>query len=156
MAKYRLSTKTRDGVPSDALPATITPRGLVIEEPRYEMAPALPEQVRSVQEVTAAPPRRMMRRALFIWFRIYVLERSATGKESRVNVRIPIPLPFVGLLFGRKMSRQQALKLLAAADRDDDPLQSVDRYAQSSMAFELIRVEESKRGKSETVVLGFD
>ena len=63
----------------------------------------LPERIRMVQDMTRAGPSRATRTLLLVWFRIYVWERSNSGQTSRVNIRLPIPIPFLGALLPHKM-----------------------------------------------------
>lgn len=97
------------------------------------------------------------RRLLFVWFRIYVVERE-NGKWQRVNVRIPLPIPIVGGFLRRKMSQQQAIKALTLAHGADADMTGLERYLSSIMALELIRVEETDGHEEDgtLVVLGLD
>lgn len=122
-----------------------------------ELAP----QVKHLREVFVRPPSTQMRRLFFLWFRVWVRE-TKKGKVDRVNVRIPIPIPLIGLLFPRRMSQKQAFDALEAARRDAregaDPMSTLGSYADSAMAFELVRVHEEhpERDHYEQVVIGFD
>ncbi len=120
-----------------------------------ERAPAIPDQVRAVQEMTTIDLSRWVRRFLFLWFRVFVYERKDSGKEQRVDVRIPIPIPLVGVLFPRMIGWRHALAALAAG-RDARDAQGMRTYLDSVMGFEFVRVEEQKPGKYELVVVGFD
>jgi hypothetical protein len=117
----------------------------------------LRREVDHVRALASPAPSRFLRRVLFMWFRVFVSERKA-GKEERVNVRIPIPIPIVGLLLPYGVSQQHALKALAAARDDPEPEETLARYLESVMAVELVRVDErsSATGKRSTVVVGFD
>lgn len=122
-----------------------------------ELAP----QVKELREIFVRPPSTQMRRLFFLWFRVWVRE-TKKGKVDRVNVRIPIPIPLIGLLFPRRMSQKQAFDALEAARRDAregaDPMSTLGSYADSAMAFELVRVHEEhpERDHYEQVVIGFD
>jgi hypothetical protein len=72
------------------------------------------------------------RRALFSWLRIFV---HNPGDGERVNLRIPIPIPLVGLLLPSQPPVNQALRL------------------RNMMAIEFIRVEEDD---GELVIIGLD
>ena len=52
-------------------------------------------QVDTVRSMAKAAPVKIGRRALFSWLRIFV---HHPGNGERVNLRIPIPIPLVGLL----------------------------------------------------------
>lgn len=86
---------------------------------------------------------------------MFVYERKDSGKEQRVDVRIPIPIPLVGALFPRMIGWRHALAALAAG-RDGRDTQGMRTYLDSVMGFEFVRVEEQKPGKYELVVVGFD
>ena len=91
-----------------------------------------------------------------MWFRVFVHEQKR-GKSERVNVRIPIPIPILGVFFPAGLSRQRALKALAIAESADDPAEAVSDYLDSVMGFELVRVDESKGPEHRSlVVVGFD
>ena len=97
------------------------------------------------------------RRLLLVWFRIHVLERE-DGKWKGVNIRIPLPIPLLGGLLRRKLTQRQAMKALAMAYQDAEGLVALNRYLDSTMAMELIRVEESGDEDEDgtLVVIGFD
>jgi hypothetical protein len=116
----------------------------------------LPERIRMVQDMTRGGPSRATRRLLIIWFRIYVWERGRSGETSRVNLRIPIPIPFLGALLPHKMPASRAARMLADLERSSDAASDFAPYLESQMGFEFIRVEEDKHGKRELVVIGFD
>lgn len=121
-----------------------------------DRAPAIVDEVRALREMTAADASRYARRLLFLWFRVFVLEQKEGRKEERVNVRIPIPLPLIGLLFPRSIGWQQALAAIAAARDAQQPALAMRTYLDSVMALELVRVEEERPGKREVVVVGLD
>lgn len=121
----------------------------------------LAPQVQSVREIFVRPPSTQMRRLFFLWFRVWVRE-TKQGKVDKVNVRIPIPIPLIGMLFPRRMSRKQAYDALEAAHREAvagrDAMSTLGNYADSAMAFEFVRVNEEhpERDHYEQVVVGFD
>ena len=75
----------------------------------------------------------------------------------RVHVRIPIPIPLIGVLLPLGVSRAKALKAVALAEASDDPASEVSDYLDSVMGFELVRVDERKgEDHHSLVVVGFD
>lgn len=119
-------------------------------------APAVADEVRAIRDMTSIDLSRFSRRLLFLWFRVFVLEEKEGRKTSRVDVRIPIPIPLVGALFPRSIAWRHALGAIAAARAADQPTDALRTYLGSVMGFELVRVEEEKHGKRELVVVGFD
>src|SRR4051812_49020937 len=71
-------------------------------------------QAQEVREATAVPAGKRLRRLIFMWLRIYVLDVKY-GKTQRVNVAIPIPIPLLGALFGGQMPLERALKVAQMA-----------------------------------------
>lgn len=120
-----------------------------------DRSPAIPEQVRALQEMTASDFSRFVRRFLFLWFRVFVYEHKDSGKDERVDVRIPIPIPVVGVLFPRMIGWRHALAALTAG-RDAQGAEGMRTYLDSVMGLEIVRAEERKPGKYELVVVGFD
>jgi len=53
-------------------------------------------------------PATVMRRGIFVWLKIFVHDYK---KNEVVNLKIPLPIPLIGLLFRRTMSSKHALKL---------------------------------------------
>lgn len=133
--------------------APLGPSALLDDRP---LATPLAERIRAVQELSSAPTQRSLRRMLFVWLRIYVWEERRSGETSRVNVRLPIPIPLIGSLMGRRISSSRALALLADVERDPGSAAAAQGIADSVMGFEFIRVVEEKNGKREVVVVGFD
>lgn len=129
-----------------------------------ETTPDMPQMlnseiIRRIQKVTKRPLTEFLRRATFFWFRIYIRELDFNkGKDERVNIRIPILIPFVGALFRRQLSQRQALKAMTLARREMNGPKLVEAYLDSCMAVEFLRVEESdpEKGKWELVVIGLD
>jgi len=123
------------------------------DEPNPTKVINLNQEVKEIQQMSTVSAGTSMRRLLFIWLRVYVLE-TKYGKSQRVNVRIPIPIPLIGATFQRQLSFQKAAKVSAAARRGEDISELLD----SAMGFEFVRVEEShpERGKSQLVVVGLD
>ena len=115
---------------------------------------ALPEIVRQVRDGNRQPYVTFLRRVLFFWLRIFVCERKAGEKTSAVDVRIPIPLPFIGAFFRHKMSWSQAFRFIEQGRRRQGIPAS--RILDSCMAVELLRINEEKSDKEELVVIGFD
>ena len=142
-------------VSSERLPAPISAR--VVEVVRRERGVAeLRHEVESVRALASPPPSRVVRRFVFLWFRVFVHE-TKHGKTERVNVKIPIPIPLVGALLWPGLSRAKALKAVALAQSSDDPATAVSDYLDSVMGFELVRVDERKSSDHHSlVVVGFD
>ena len=139
---------------SERLPAPVATR--VVEVVRGERSVAgLRSDVDHIRAMAAPPPSRVLRRFLFMWFRVFVHE-TKHGKTQRVNVRIPIPIPIVGALFPYGLSRAKALSALAIAESADVPAEAVSDYLDSVMGFEFVRVDERKGDHHQLVVVGFD
>jgi hypothetical protein len=121
-----------------------------------ERTPAIVNEIRAVREMTAAGPSTYARRLLFLWFRMFVMQQKDGRKAQRVNMRIPVPIPLVGLLFPRSVGWQQALTAIAAAGDAERPALAMRDALDSVMAFEFMRIEQEKPGKRQLVVVGFD
>jgi hypothetical protein len=106
-------------------------------------------QVETVQTLARAAPAKIGRRALFSWLRIFVHDPK---KGERVNLRIPIPIPLVGLLLPTQPPVNQALRLRNLMVASDDPAKTLETYLDSVMAIEFIRVEDD----DELVIIGLD
>lgn len=106
-------------------------------------------QVETVQALAKAEPIKIGRRALFSWLRIFVHNPS---DGERVNIRIPLPIPLVGLLLPQQPPVNQALRLRNMMVQSDDPAKTLETYLDSLMAFEFIRVEDD----DELVIIGLD
>ena len=107
-------------------------------------------QVDTVRSLAKAAPVKIGRRALFSWLRIFV---HHPGDGERVNLRIPIPIPLVGLLLPSQPPVNQALRLRNLMAESDNPAKTLETYLDSMMAFEFIRVEEDD---GELVIIGLD
>lgn len=114
------------------------------------------QEAKELQEISTASNARTVRRLLFVWLRIFSYE-TKWGKAQKVNVGIPIPIPLVGALFGRKISWEQATHLAADPEVANDP-EFYDAYLSSCMSLEFVRFQEyhPERGKKQLVVIGFD
>ena len=143
------------GVSSERLPAPIAPR--VVQVPRRDRSVTeLHADVERIRHLATVPPARVLRRVVFMWFRIYVHEQKH-DKHSRVNIRIPIPLPVLGVLFPHSISRRRALSALAVADAAPDAAEALADYLDSAMGIELIRVDDRKSADvGSLVVIGLD
>ena len=106
-------------------------------------------QVDTVRSMAKAAPVKIGRRALFSWLRIFV---HNPGDGERVNLRIPIPIPLVGLLLPSQPPMNQALRLRNMMVESDDPATTLETYLDSLMAVEFIRVEDD----GELVIIGLD
>ncbi|MDE0142542.1 MAG: hypothetical protein OXI80_02530 [Caldilineaceae bacterium] len=115
---------------------------------------ALPQIVRQVREGSRQPYGTFLRRVLFFWLRVYVFEVYTNGKSKAVNVRIPIPLPLIGAFFQSKLSWSQAFQFIERSRRTQGI--PAERFLESCMALEFVRVYEDKEEKEELVVVGLD
>ncbi|MCA9944270.1 MAG: hypothetical protein KC449_12365 [Anaerolineales bacterium] len=106
-------------------------------------------QVETVQSLAKAAPVKIGRRALFSWLRIFV---HNPGDGERVNLRIPIPIPLVGLLLPHQPPVNQALRLRNMMVASNDPAKTLETYLDSLMAVEFIRVQDD----DELVIIGLD
>ncbi len=106
-------------------------------------------QVETVQSLAKAAPVKIGRRALFSWLRIFVYKPN---DGERVNLRIPIPIPLVGLLLPHQPPVNQALRLRNMMVQSDDPAKTLETYLDSLMAVEFIRVQDD----DELVIIGLD
>lgn len=106
-------------------------------------------QMETVQSLAKAAPVKIGRRALFSWLRIFVYN---PGDGERVNLRIPIPIPLVGLLLPQQPPANQALRLRNMMVASDDPAKTLETYLDSLMAVEFIRVQDD----DELVIIGLD
>lgn len=117
-------------------------------------AGTLQTEVERMRQANGRPLSTTLRRLLFVWLRIYV-NSSKRGKQERVNLAIPVPIPLVGAFFPGRVDFTQALKAVNLAHEDP---QSAGPFLESCMALELIRVETdyAERDKRELVVIGLD
>ncbi|GJM41708.1 MAG: hypothetical protein DHS20C20_19900 [Ardenticatenaceae bacterium] len=106
-------------------------------------------QVETVRSLAKAAPVKIGRRALFSWLRIFV---HHPGDGERVNLRIPIPIPLVGLLLPSQPPINQALRLRNRMAESDNPAKTLETYMDSLMAVEFVRVEDD----DELVIIGLD
>jgi len=114
----------------------------------------LQSQVKQMQDLTRTPIGKTARRLLFCWLRIYVNEVKR-GKATRVDLKIPIPIPVLGLLLRSRLTTQQAL---AAIELTQEDMESLKAFVESCMGAEFIRVEEERpeRDSRTQVVIGLD
>lgn len=98
-------------------------------------------------------PATVIRRGFFVWLKIYVHELK---KNETVNLRFPIPIPLLGLLFRRRMNSRQALKLASLLKQHEsneiEAWNMASNFLDSIGGAEFIRVENNK----EIVVIGFE
>ena len=140
----------------------VTSDALRIDDPA-RLAPSasasLADEILRIRDATAASPATGLRRLLFVWFRVYVRETRGQ-KVELTNVRIPVPIPLIGVLLARRMDAAKAARLVDALHRPTHGAGDVGAEAQlaSTMAFELVRhaTYDPDRDKSEYVVIGFD
>lgn len=114
----------------------------------------LTEFARAVRDANRPQKVTVLRRALFIWLRIYVYEWKAGEKSGAMNVRIPIPLPLIGAFFRQRLSWSQAFRLIEKSRRM--PGIPPSNLLDSCMAVELLRINEEKKDKEGLFVIGFD
>jgi len=142
-------------VTSERLPAPIATRVVEVVT-RDRSVAGMRSDVDHIRTIAEQPASRAIRRFVFVWFRVFVLDIKGPKRE-KVNVRIPIPLPIVGALFPHRLTRQKALAALAVAESSEEPATAVADYLDSVMGFEFVRVEERKGpDRRELVVVGFD
>ena len=115
---------------------------------------ALPQIVRQVRDGSRQPYGTLLRRALFVWLRVYVFEVNTNGASHAVNVRIPIPLPLIGAFFQSKLSWSQALQYIER--RGGAQGITPERFLESCMALEFVRVYEVEEESEQLVVVGLD
>lgn len=135
-------------------PSRTEPIQIITDAPRSDRIIDISTDARQVQEMSAGSDFRFFRRLFFVWFRVYVNE-TKHGKSEKVNVSIPIPIPFIGAAFARQLSLQKSARLANEVRRGEIGLEEA---LESTMGFELVRVHEShpERGKSQLVVVGLD
>ena len=115
---------------------------------------ALARIVRQVHESSCCARSTIWRRVLFIWFRIYKYESRSIEKSSVLDLRIPIPVPLVGALFRQGLSWSQAFRFIEQSRRPQGV--PPERFLESCMPLEFLRLYEGKNGKEELLVIGFD
>lgn len=135
-----------------ALPVPAAPTSPLV------LAGDLPAQIQLVRDLTATRPGTIARRALFMWLRIFVDEAKPGGKRERVNIRVPLPLPLLGLLLPYKISGSTALAALAEAHAAQDGPTALQRALDAHMPFEFVHVQETneRSGKQSLVVIGLE
>lgn len=115
----------------------------------------LRQQIEAVQQICEQAETTVWRRALFLWLRIYQFEKVPGRKAKILDLRIPIPLPVLGIFFRRTLTWDQALRVVKA--QRSGPEQDVaEPYLGSCMAVEFLRIEEEKEHKQELLVIGID
>lgn len=114
----------------------------------------LRQQITEVQTISTQSQSTTWRRAFLVWLRIYQYEKQEGRKAKVLDLRIPIPLPVLGLLFPRNLSWDQALRVLKHIRAQDNHL--VEPALEGSMAIEFLRIEEEKAHKQEILVIGID
>ena len=115
---------------------------------------ALPLIVRQVQESSRQPHSTFWRRVLFFWLRICKCEYKAREKSSVLDLRIPIPLPLIGGLFQQRLSWSQAFLFIEQSRRPQGI--PPERFLESCMPLEFLRLYEGKNDKEELLAIGFD
>jgi len=137
------------------IPAAVAVRSNdAVAEARDGGQEGLPEIVRQVQESSRQPNSTFWRRVLFFWLRIYKYECMASEKSSVLDLRIPIPLPLIGAIFQQKLSWSQAFQFIEQSRRPDGI--PPERFLESCMPLEFLRLYEGKNEKEELLVIGLD
>jgi hypothetical protein len=99
------------------------------------------------------PRSTLIRRGFFIWVKLFVYDRQA---ETTVMLRLPVPVPLLGLLFRHRFSPIHALEvatLLEGKEREDlDMWNKVQHYLDSLCGVELLRIRDARS----TVVIGLE
>jgi len=109
-----------------------------------------------LSKITSKPiysPSTIIRRGLFCWLKIFVHDYK---RDEIVNVRIPLPIPLIGLLFRRTMSTKHSLGVMSILEKrgisSTGTWKDVSSYLDSIAGVDLIRVESKK----EKVVIGLE
>jgi len=117
---------------------------------------AFAQQIQAIQSVSERPRATTWRRAFLLWLRIYQWEKIKDGsKAKRLDLRIPIPVPILGVFLRRRLTWEQALHLLHALRRSS-ATEMFEPYLDGCMALEVLRIEEEKNDKQELLVIGLD
>ncbi len=119
-------------------------REITVDNPN---ARRVTDEVHQLRDLTEAPQGKVFRRLFWVWLRIFVRD----GKE-RVNIRIPLPLPFLGALLPRQLYLDRSLVLSEMLQRSNNPAKTMKEFLDSTMAVEFIRVEDG----DELVIIGLD
>lgn len=109
---------------------------------------SLTDQVIEVQQLSHASQSTVTRRALWFWLRVYVRDR----KQKVTNVRLPIPIPLVGLFFPRQLDTKRALNLVDLLYEDAANPAAAREYLDTLMPVEFVRVD----GDGELVIVGLE
>ena len=98
------------------------------------------------------PLTTLFRRSLFLWFKIMVRE----GHGDSVDIRIPIPIPLIGLLLRRTLPPSRALEiatmLQSRSPSDAATWKELQYQLDSLCGAELLRVDDGE----DLVVIGFE
>lgn len=116
----------------------------------------LTRQIQTIQSMSEQPQSTTWRRAILLWLRIYQWEKVEGSKARTLDLRIPIPVPVLGLFFRRQLAWDQALRVVRALRRMPGDEEMIEPYLDSCMAMEFLRMEEEKGSKKELLVIGFD
>ena len=108
----------------------------------------LTDQIIEIQHLSHAPQSTITRRALWFWLLVYVCDK----KDKVTNVRVPIPIPLVGLFFPRELDTKRALSLVELLANDANNPKAVREYLDTIMPVEFVRVD----GDGELVIVGFE
>ena len=71
-----------------------------------------------------------------------------------LDLRIPIPLPLIGALFQQRLSWSQAYRFFEQSRRPQGI--PPERFLESCMPLEFMRLYEGKNDREELLVIGFD
>lgn len=140
-----LSTSGKLAPRSAKDPIVVTQRHeVVLDQPQSR---SLTDEVYQIRDLTEAPSGKVFRRFLWVWLRIYV-----NNPKEKVNIRIPLPIPFLGALLPRQLYLDRALILRELMQHSTNPAQTMKEYLDSTMAVEFVRVEDG----NELVIIGLD
>ena len=141
-------------LPARAPSAVTVHRDSLTPDAGEEGRNALAQIVRQVHESSCGAHSTFWRRVLFFWFRIDKYENRSIEKSSVLDLRIPIPVPLVGALFRPGLSWSQAFRFIEQSRRPQGV--PPERYLESCMPLEFLRLYEDRNGKEELLVIGFD
>ncbi len=150
----RAKQDTGSHLPARAPSAVKVHRDILTPDTGEEGRNALAQIVRQVHESSHGAHYTIWRRVLFFWFRIYKYESRSIEKSSVLDLRIPIPVPLVGALLRPGLSWSQAFRFIEQSRRPHGV--PPERFLESCMPLEFLRLYEGRSGKEELLVIGFD
>lgn len=97
---------------------------------------------RPVETGMAERPSRT-RRALFMWLRILIRDGNA---GSKVDVRLPIPVPLIGLFLRKRLRGDELVRAYAEHTGNDRPtraeLRELRDKLEAAAGFEFVRIQD--------------